>query len=290
MAYIPRTITQIQQQIIDQKNSYASLNGLSSPSQTAIWRLWTFIVAVSISLLEQILAIFSTDIETSLTNRVAGTPTWIKNNLLLFQYDAIIPQIITIDSNYNISYPIVDTTKQIITQAAINVISNNTIQIKVAKQTPPIPLTTTELNAVQGYLNEIMPAGIYTQATTADSDKILIKGTIYYNGLYSATIQANVELAINTYLENLPFGGKFVVSELEHEIINVTGVKDINITRIQARKDIQTFVYGGNSPIYVLEGAGGDLNYRSYNTFAGYLVPETTTNYTLADTLTYTIQ
>ena len=160
----------------------------------------------------------------------------------------------------------------------------------MAKQTPPIPLTTTELNAVQGYLNEIMPAGIYTQATTADSDKILIKGTIYYNGLYSATIQANVELAINTYLENLPFGGKFVVSELEHEIINVTGVKDINITRIQARKDIQTFVYGGNSPIYVLEGAGGDLNYRSYNTFAGYLVPETTTNYTLADTLTYTIQ
>lgn len=283
-----RTIAEIQNSIITNKNSYTELNDLNSPSQTAKWRLFTYIVAVAISFLEQIIDIFKVEIEAKLVNKVSGTSAWIKNNLLLFQYDATTPQIVEIDDNYNISYPVYNSSLQLIKQVALEVLDNNLIQIKVAKQTPPVPLSALEKTAVEGYLDEIMPAGIQTTVISEISDKILIKGTIYFNGMYSAIIQTNVETAINNYLENLPFGGKFVVSELQDKLMAVAGVNDIDIDNIQARRDNQTFSFGGNTQIYQLVGTTDDVNNRFYNTFAGYVTPETTSGYTLSNMITYT--
>jgi len=283
-----RTIAEIQNSIIASKDSYANLSGLNSPSQTSKWRLFTYIVAVAISFLEQIIDIFKVEIETKLVNKVSGTAQWIKNNLFLFQYDATTPQIVQIDADYKISYPVFNESLQIISQVALEVLDNNLIQIKVAKETPPVPLTTIEKTAVEGYLDEIMPAGIQTTVISEISDKIVIKANVYYNGMYSSIIQTNVEGAINNYLENLPFGGKFVVSELQDKIMGVAGVKDVDLDRIQARRDYQTFVYGGNYQIYRLEGSTADVNNRFYNTYAGYVVPEVTSGYTLTDLITYT--
>ena len=39
MSYTARSIQTIQSQIITQKQSFTELNGLTSPSATAIWRL-----------------------------------------------------------------------------------------------------------------------------------------------------------------------------------------------------------------------------------------------------------
>lgn len=284
-----RNISTIQNQIITNKESYTELDGLDSTSQTSKWNLFTYIVAVSISFLEQIIDLFKVDIETKLTNKVSGTANWIKANLLLFQYSVTDPQIVEIDSDFNITYPVVNTNLQIIKQVAIDTLENNIVRIKVAKENPPVPLIANEKSAVEGFLSEIMPAGINTTVISEPSDKILIEGIVYYNGMYSSVISANTQTAINTYLQNLPFGGKVVVSELQEVILNVTGVKDINITRIQARKDATSFVYGGNTTIYQLLGTVSDVNNRFYTTYAGYLVPETTTNYTLNDTLTYVI-
>lgn len=285
-----RTIQSIQNQIIASKNSYAELNGLDSPSQVSIWRLWTYIQAVSISFLEQILDLFKVEIEAKLVNHVAGAKNWIKNNILLFQYSSTDPQIVEISDEYIISYPVVNTNLQIIKQVAIEVLDNNVIQIKVAKNSPPEKIDNFEKSALIAFLSEIMPAGIQTMLYSENPDKIYIEGNIYYNGMYSAIIQANVELAINNYLENLPFGGKFVVQELEAAILAVAGINDINISRIQARRDNQIFSYAENNPIYVLEGTINDVNVRNYSSYAGYLVTETTTDYTINNSLTYIAQ
>jgi hypothetical protein len=285
-----RTIQQIQNQIINSKNSQTELSGLDSPSQVSIWKSWTFITAVAISLLEQLIDLFKVEVEAKLLNKVSGTKNWIKNNILLFQYSDTDPQIVQISSDYIISYPTVYTNLQIVKQVAIEVLDNNIVQIKVAKNSPPEPLTTNERTALQSFLTEIMPAGIQTRLYSEVSDKIFIEGELFYNGMFSALIQANVNNAIKNYLENLPFGGKFVVQELEAAILAVTGVNDINISRIQARKDSQTFSYGNNTPIYILEGSADDVNNRFYSAFAGYLITETTTGYTISDSLTFTAQ
>ena len=283
-----RSISLIQQSIIDQKNSYTELSGLTSTSQVSYWRLWTFIQAVSINLLEQIVDIFKTDIESSIINKVAGTKEWIINNSKLFQYSSTVPQIITIDPiTYALSYPTLNTNLQIISQVSVSVASNNNVIIKVAKNTPPEFLNSTELNAFQSYMNNIMPAGIYTTTESYSPDQIIISATTFYDGAYSVTIQQSVKDTINNYLYSLPFGGRFVVSELESAILDIVGVKDVNITKITARRNSQGL---NNTLIYQLMGLNTDANNRYYDTFAGYIIPETTTNYTLNDTLTYAIQ
>lgn len=285
-----RSISEIYNQMITAKEADSNLTSLDSTSQTAIWRLFFYISAVSISFLEQILDLFKVEIEAKLLNKVSGTTPWIRENILLFQYSSTVPQIVEIDSDWNISYPTPDTSLQIVTQAAIEVQSNNIVKIKVAKSTVPEPLETAELVALNQYLTEIMPAGIAFRTISVASDKIYFNGTVYYNGLYSSTIQASVEAAITDYLNNLPFGGKYVHSELEHAIISVAGVRDVYMRRVQARRDETTFDVTGNTPIYILEGTGDDLNNRYYYSYAGYLVPEDTTNWTMSDSIRYVVQ
>jgi len=286
-----RTIQQIQDQIIETKNSYSDLDGLNSPSQTAIWRLWTFIVAVSISFLEQIIDLFKVDIETKLTNRVAGTRNWISDNVRLFQYSLTDPQAIIISAGtYEIGYPVYNASYQIITQVALEVLTNNLVQIKVAKKSPPEPLDALEKIALDSYITEIMPAGIQTLLISENSDKIYMTGTVYYNGMYSAIIQTNVESTINDYLENFPFGGRFVLTELIETLLQIDGVNDVKFTRVTARRDYTTFNTLTNEQIYVLEGSALDVNNRFYNTYSGYMATETTTGYTISDSINYTAQ
>ena len=49
-----RTIAEIQTEILDEKNKQSDLAGLTNESKTAIWRLWTYIVATAIWMHEQI--------------------------------------------------------------------------------------------------------------------------------------------------------------------------------------------------------------------------------------------
>lgn len=290
MSYTPRTIATIQQQIIDQKNSYTSLNGLSSPSQTAIWRLWTFITAVAISLFEQILSIFSADIEAKLINTVSGTAPWIYNNTFLFQYDSTIPQVVVVDPiTYQITYPTVDVSKRLVTRCAVGIRANQIVEVKVAKSEPPTALASGELSSLQSYMNTIMPAGIQTICISSAADQIRIEADIYYNGQYSSVIQTNVQTAINLYLAGINFGGTFYVSKLEDAILSVVGVKDISFKRITARTDGTTFDLLTNTQIYVQVGNLTDINNRKYTSYAGYFLTETTAGNTINDTLNYYI-
>ena len=49
-----RTVSEIQEEILRQKNQEPSLNTLNSNSKVAIWRLWAYITAFVIWTLEKI--------------------------------------------------------------------------------------------------------------------------------------------------------------------------------------------------------------------------------------------
>ena len=283
-----RSISVIKQQMIDTKNTYTELNGLNSVSNTSYWNLWFYIVAVAINLLEQIIDIFKNDIESNLINKAPAIKEWIRNNVFLFQYSSTTPQVISINpTTYKISYPTLDTSLQIIKQCAVSILANNIILIKTAKGTPPSSLSNLEKTSLQSYLSSIMPAGIYFDIISVDADKIRLDADIYFDGAYSSSINTDVINAINTYLYNMPFGGRVYVSELEHTILSVSGVKDVNIKKISTRKDSETFNSTSNNLIYQLLGTTGDVNNRYYDSYAGYLLGETTTNYTFTDTINF---
>jgi len=293
MGYTPRTIAAIKQQILDQIPNYPALAALSANlSQVAKYGLWAFITAVGISLLEQLFAIFQTEIETIVKYAPVGSEPWLQQKVLEFQYDALNPQVLTL-VNFAPVYDPVDGSKRIITRSSVNTTISNVVLVKVAKSDPPVALSAPELTALQSYLTDggdgtfagrgrgLGFAGVDIRASSLTSDKLYLAGTIYYNGQYASTIQAAVIASVDAYLAALPFDGSVSLLGITDAIQSVTGVNDLLLTDVAIRANAtafanKTFMRQNKTDIITI-----------YPTFAGYVVGETTSGETFTDKLIF---
>jgi len=236
-----RTISQIKEQILREKANYSELNVLNNTSSTSLFNLWAYITAVCISVLENLQDVYILEVESIVNRGVVGSKAWLDYQIRRFQYT----NILILDTNtFEYKYANSDSKKEIITRVSLSNSLTKSIIVKVAKNEPPISLTSDEQNALISYLNQIVTAGVGTQVITANSDKIRIQAQIYYDGQYSNIIQDTVKSAINTYLINLPFDGLIKVSAIQDAIQNVTGVTDVIINNLQVRTDAQTLAGG----------------------------------------------
>lgn len=275
-----RPIAEIQAAMIANVQADATLSGLTSTSKRAIWRLWTYVFAVAINLFEQLLDAFKTSNETIVSLAPPQTTAWLSDKVFKFQYDAVNPQVLQL-INLVPQYPVVDATKQIITRVSVKKNLAGQVFIKVAKSTPPQALVTAELSALQSYVNQIAVTGIYYNVISSNADQLMVQAQIYYNGAYSAIISTNVIAAINTFLSKLPFDGSLQLTDLEAAIRGVPGVNDVIFNNVVARAN-STPLANGTYLVSANQYVG-----RKWPTVAGYIIPETTTGYTLTDTLTF---
>jgi len=272
-----RSISVIKQQLIDQKNATPELSELNSTSDTAIWNLWLYIQAVAINIFEQLQDAYKIEIETIANSSIPNTDAWVQAQAFKFQYGDNIQLI-----NLVPTYTTINATKQIITRCSVKTDNNRVCQIKVAKESGA--LDSLELTALESYYNYIGNAGISYNLISAPADKIEIVAEVFYDAQFVATISANVTTALNNYFANLSFDGVVYVSKIEDSIQGVTGVKDIKISEVNTRRSTQT--YGTGAVVYNLSTG---TNARFYQTYAGYIIEETETGHTFADTITYTI-
>jgi hypothetical protein len=275
-----RTIDEIQASMITDVQSDSTLSGLTSTSKRAIWRLWTYVFAVAVNLLEQLMDVFKTDNETIVSLAPPQTTAWLSDKIFKFQYDATNPQVLQL-INLVPQYPVVDVTKRIVTRVSVKTNLAGQVFIKVAKGSTPQALSSDELNSLSSYTNQIGVTGLYYTLTSTNSDKLMVAAQVYYNGSYSAVIQANVIAGINAFLAALPFDGSMQLSDLEAAIRNVEGVNDLILNNVVARQDSVLLANG----TYLVQS--NQYISRKWNTVSGYIVPETTTSFTLADTLTF---
>jgi hypothetical protein len=277
-----RTVAQIKQSMLDAKNADPTLSALTSTSQTAKWNLYYFIVASCIAIFEQLQDLFKVDLETIASTAAPSTPQWTRNKVLAFQTGDVAELDTT---TFVIEYPTITAANQILTRCAVVTAPNRTVLIKVAKSDPPEPVSVGELAELQSYVETFNPAGIAFTLINEDSDKMEVAATIYYNGQYSAVISDNVEAALNNYMANLPFNGVISTQAVVDAIQGAEGVISLSLTRILVRRD--TFAYGAGVTLYNLSTGVDSVQYQTY---AGYVVEETTASHTFADTLTYQVQ
>lgn len=281
-----RTISAIQAQIIATKNAQPELAGLNSTSKRAIWQLWTFVIATCIAILEQLLDVFLANVEGQVAASAAASALWIQSKMFAFQYDATTPQIVKLIDTVP-QYPVVDTTKQIITACSVTSDISNIVNIKVAKGSPLQALTSLEKSSAQGYINTIGIAGINYNVISLNADKIYVDATIYYQGQYSSIIQTSVIDTLNAYLQGLSktnFDGSLKMSDLEQVIRNVAGVNDVVLNNVRGREDAVSFSAGIDLILNT------QVLQRQWVTVAGYIVEETTSGKTFADSLTFIAQ
>ncbi len=276
-----RTIAQIQAEMDAEQALQTGLSGLNSPSQTAIYTLWKYIISSAIWAHEKLWDLFKVELEDIVANAPIGTDNWVQSQAFKFQYSATDPQVVSL-VNFVPSYSVVDEDLKIITRCSVKTLPNKVVSVKVAKSEPPSALTATELSSFRGYLDDISFAGVQYNAVSLASDKLYLDAEIFYNGQYSTVISDNVIAAINDYLANIPFDGYVRVSKLEDAIQSVDGVTDLIINDMAIRADATAF----GSKTYLVQN--NTTLYNKYPTFAGYVVEETTVSNTFVDKLIFT--
>lgn len=276
-----RQISEIQQQMLDNIAADTTLGTLlTSTSKRAIYRLFTYIVAVAINALEQLIDIFTASVEDIASKAAPATSAWLQNQILKFQYSATTPQVIQL-IDYAPAYPIVDETLRIISRCSVTTNLSNSVLIKVATGTTPAALSAPQLSALQSYVSQIGIAGVNYFVTSDASDKLYVQANVYYLGQYSAVIVANVVAAIESYLAAIPFNGQVKITDLEDAITKVEGVTDVVLVNVRARGNATSFA-NGSFLVQNQQTIG-----RLWSTLAGYIVGETTSGNTLNDSLTF---
>jgi hypothetical protein len=279
-----RQISVIETQITDQVAADPVLSvNLTSTSKRAIWRLWAFVCATAIAILEQLMDQNKVEVETLVSQAAPGTPQWLQAQVFKFQYSSTVPQVIQL-INLAPQYPTVDPTLRIVTRCSVTTDLANVVTIKAAKEEPPTALASLELDALTSYINQIGVAGVQYNVVSLAADRLYVQAQVYYTGLFSSVIKTNVILAIDNYLASIPFNGQIKVSELEEAILDVDGVNDVILQNVIARAEASPF---GTGTALVSSQA---LASRLWPTLAGYAISEDTAGQTLADSLTFISQ
>lgn len=278
-----RDIAVIKQQMLDTKAQIAALDALTSNSQVSIFGNLFFVNAVNISILEQLIDLFISQIETIINEQGIGSTPWLRSKVLEFQYgDSVVLNTTT----FIIAYPTITPANQIITRCSVVHKGNLIIDVKVAKSDPPVPLVSLEKSALADYIAVINPPGTQINIVSLDSDKLYIAGVVYYSGQFSSVIQANVESALTNYMANLSsatnFDGTIIVTDIIETVRAVEGVKDFAVTEIAARADLTTF-----ADRTIFYNLASSINNRRYTTFSGYVTEETDSGHIFSDTITY---
>lgn len=255
-------------------------------SKFNLLRQMVYTVAIAQALMEQLQDTFLAEIEAVNAVSAAASALWIQNQMFLFQYSTTNPQVLSLIDIVP-QYAVVDSTLRIITACSVKSNVSNQVKIKIATGNPLTALDSFQLAAAQGYINQKGTAGITYTCVSLSPDRLFVQGTVFYQGQYSAVIQANVIAALNAFLQNASvtnFDGSIKITDIIDTIRNVPGVNDFLPLNISARQNTDVFA---NATALVLNQ---DIISRLWNTVAGYIIQEDTPGETFADSLNFIAQ
>jgi hypothetical protein len=267
-----RTIQQIYDVIEQEKNSKPELASLNSPSQTAVYKVWMWVIAACQWILE---VLWDKQVEFMLAliaNSVVGSLFWYRKKALEFQWNPSVSYYINFDENGIPIYNELVIADRIVKYAAAVDSFNGLVVVKAAKDLngTPVPLDASELLSFKDYMLSIKFAGTKLQCISFSPDLIRAFMKVYYDPISNlAVVKQNVENAANQYLKNLPFNGIFYIERLQDAIQKVEGVVSVEMVNVEANL--------GTTTIYPIN--------RYYRTVAGYAVFDP--NNGLDSTVTY---
>lgn len=233
-----RSIKEIQDDIISYKDSRPELEKLNSKSSTAIWRLWTFVMAVAIYAHEVIFDRFQDEINTLLDQRIQGTAPWYAQKALEYQDGS---ELVIINDGTQLGYDPVIESDRIVTRAAYieqDTAEGRTLYLKLAKGDVENleKLEGVEVIRINKYFERIKFAGTRILISSLNPDLLIPQMTVYHDGVYDdTTILNRVIDAINDYMINLPFDGIFYVQKFEDAVLNVDNVVDLEVNQVTIR-------------------------------------------------------
>lgn len=242
-----RTIAEIQNEIIEAKEADATLTNLNSGSASAIWRLWTRVVAAAHSVLEELFDLHVAEVDAKLLVSRPHSLRWYQTMALLFQYGRDLPEG-EIFYETGVDVDTVASEKVVAQAAAVN--ESGTLVMKVAREVGGElePLSTAQYNAFVSYIEEVKDAGVSVVVRNIASDKLKATVDIYYDpqvltssgARIDGTAAEPVRDAAKAYMRRLPFNGVFVRAHFVDALQLVPGVYVPNVTSCEATRNDST--------------------------------------------------
>jgi hypothetical protein len=244
-----RTIDEIQQGMITEIQGDPVLSPVStSTSKTALWRLWTRIVATCAWTVEVLFDTHRNEINDLLALLKPHTLKWYASKAKAFQYGYTL----AIDKDTYDNSALTETQIEnslIVKYAAVNEIVKG-LRIKVATLGTDLqPLTSPQLSSFTAYMSRVKDAGVNLTIDSLVADKLKLELDIYYDPLIlnnagqridGADLEP-VKNALNKHLQNLPFNGVFVLTFLVDKLQKVDGVVIPKIKTAQAKYGLFSF-------------------------------------------------
>lgn len=255
-----RTINEIQNGMLTAIASDEVLSvQLNSTSKVAIFRLFTFIVASAIWLVEMLFDNHKKEVDDILELRFPHRPSWYRNKAKAFQYGFDL--IADTDKFNNEGY----TDDQIEASKIIkySAVTQNAGQllIKIATESAGVlsPITVPQKASFDAYISEIADCGVKYIVVNHLPDILLLDLQIFRDPLVidetgESIINGNkpVEDAILEYMKELPFNGELVLAHLVDKLQQVDGVRIPNIVNAASQIiDLSTGNYLPPQPINV---------------------------------------
>lgn len=250
-----RTIAEINDSIIAGIGNQTELSVLNSTSKVAIYRLFAYVISVAMWIHENLWDQAKAELEALVNYAIPGTAQWYRQKAFDFQLNDSLEAL----NNFQV-YNTIDESKQIVKYASATE-SLGTLVLKVAKETngQPAKLDTNELDAFTAYIGQVKFAGTKVFCRSGDPEQISIAMKVYYNPLYisenGTQIGDNgvspVEDAINQYVTNLPWNGKFYNSTLVDVVQKVNGVVDVELVSVKViQNSVETAITRIYEPFY----------------------------------------
>lgn len=229
-----RNTEEIFNEIVAAKDANLALGSLNSNSAVAIWRLWAYITAAAIHVLEVLFDLFKADVQQMIDEKTPASIFWYRQKALEFKHG--VPLMI---ENGKPFYPPFGPAP-LLAQCSVREAENGLV-IKIAKENAGdlSPVSNDQLNAFIAYMNAVKYAGTPIRYINSDAVRLYISLDVYYDPLllYSngeAIIENNFPVTenIEDYLRKLSFDGRITRNELLSAIRNATGVRDAAILEL----------------------------------------------------------
>jgi hypothetical protein len=237
-----RTITDIQADITNTLvTEMAAINITINPatwSKANLLRLLTYIVAVCQWTIEQLQDAHKAEVNELIAAKKPHSLRWYAEKAKAFQFGYnLVPEQDYYD-NTGVPEDVIENAKVVKFAAVVRQKRANGrvyLRIKAAGTdgTDLAPLDTDQLEALREYFNRIADAGVDIEVDSGVADRLQLKMSIYYNPLIlnangnrlDGTQETPVPNAIRAYLQNLPFNGLFVLTQLVDALQAVEGVE-----------------------------------------------------------------